>query len=154
MRTNSRGTDYNPGRNFGTGLGSVTSVGLSMPPRFTVTNAPVTSNGVLTVTDAGQVINPQTGTSYTLALVDDQALVTLSNALSITVTIPLNATIAFKIGAVIFLTQLGAGVVTVAVAGGGTLRSLAAKVAISGQYGVARLEKIATDVWLLSGDLA
>jgi len=33
--------------------GTVTSVGLSMPSAFTVTNAPVTTSGVLTVTGAG-----------------------------------------------------------------------------------------------------
>ena len=35
--------------------GSVTSVGLSMPSAFTVTNSPVTSSGTLTVTGAGTV---------------------------------------------------------------------------------------------------
>ena len=37
----------------GTGGGTVTSVGLSMPSAFTVTNSPVTTNGTLTVTGAG-----------------------------------------------------------------------------------------------------
>ena len=34
---------------------AVTSVGLSMPSAFTVTNSPVTSTGTLTVTGAGAV---------------------------------------------------------------------------------------------------
>ena len=38
---------------FPTGSGSVTSVGLSMPAAFTVTNSPIISSGVLTVTAAG-----------------------------------------------------------------------------------------------------
>ncbi len=36
-------------------VGTVTSVGLSMPSAFTVTNSPVTSSGTLTVTGAGTV---------------------------------------------------------------------------------------------------
>ena len=35
--------------------GTVTSVGLSMPSAFTVTNSPVTSSGTLTVTGAGTI---------------------------------------------------------------------------------------------------
>ena len=37
----------------GGGTGTVTSVGLSMPSAFTVTNSPVTLSGILTVTGAG-----------------------------------------------------------------------------------------------------
>ena len=37
------------------GSGTVTSVGLSMPSAFTVTNSPVTTNGTLTVTGAGTI---------------------------------------------------------------------------------------------------
>lgn len=41
----------------GYGLGSVTSVGLSLPNIFTVTNSPVTSSGTLTATLASQTQN-------------------------------------------------------------------------------------------------
>ena len=42
---------------FSSGLGTVTSVGLSMPADFTVTNSPVTSSGTLTATYVNQTAN-------------------------------------------------------------------------------------------------
>lgn len=42
---------------FSSGLGTVTSVGLAMPADFTVTNAPVTTSGTLTVSYASQTAN-------------------------------------------------------------------------------------------------
>ena len=44
------------------GSGSVTSVGLSMPTAFTITNSPVTSAGTLTVTGAGTTLEYIDGT--------------------------------------------------------------------------------------------
>ena len=44
------------------GSGSVTSVGLSMPTAFTITNSPVTSAGTLTVTGAGTTLQYIDGT--------------------------------------------------------------------------------------------
>ncbi|MGY8805827.1 MAG: hypothetical protein ACKVK6_16530, partial [bacterium] len=44
------------------GSGSVTSVGLSMPTAFTITNSPVTSTGTLTVTGAGTTLEYIDGT--------------------------------------------------------------------------------------------
>ena len=48
------GTTLGP---FGTGNGSVTSVGMSMPAQFTVTNSPVSSSGTLTATWTNQTAN-------------------------------------------------------------------------------------------------
>lgn len=42
---------------FSSGQGTVTSVGLSMPGDFSITNSPVTTSGTLTVTYANQVAN-------------------------------------------------------------------------------------------------
>jgi hypothetical protein len=97
-------------------------------------------------------INAQTGTTYTLVLTDDSKLVTLSNAAAITLTVPTNASVAFPIGCQIDLVQLGAGAVTV---GGAsvTINSKDSNLTINGQYVGASLVKIATDTWLLLGDL-
>lgn len=59
-------------KNVITGMGSVTSVGLSLPNIFTVTNSPVTSSGTLTATLANQNANvvfagPTTGGAATPA---------------------------------------------------------------------------------------
>lgn len=98
--------------------------------------------------------NPQTGTAYTPSLNDANQTVTLNNASAITFTIPLNASVALPIGTKIYLIQLGAGQVTVAAAGGVTLHSYTSLVKLAGQYADGKLEKIATDTWILSGRLA
>jgi hypothetical protein len=98
-----------------------------------------------------QTLNAQTGTTYTLVLTDADKLVTLSNAAAITLTVPTNASVAFPVGTNIDLVQLGAGQVTVS--GTPTLRyTPTAK--FRAQYSGASLVKLATDEWLLVGDLA
>ena len=97
------------------------------------------------------VFNAQTGTSYTLVLSDVAKVVSLTNAASITLTIPTNATVAFPTGTQILLYQGGAGEVTVGGAGV-TIRSQGTRLKITGQYGVAGLLKVGTDEWVLFGN--
>ena len=99
-------------------------------------------------------LNAQTGTTYTLVLTDAHKLVTLSNASAITATIPPNSDVAFETGDQVNLLQLGAGQVTVAAGAGVTLRSADSLVNISAQYAVVTCVKIATDEWVLIGNLA
>ena len=98
------------------------------------------------------IFNAQTGTTYTLVLTDVAKVVSLTNAASITLTIPTNATVAFPTGTQILLYQGGAGQVTVGGAGV-TIRSQGTKLKINGQYGVAGLLKIGTDEWVAFGNL-
>lgn len=98
-------------------------------------------------------LNAQTGTTYTLLLVDDSKVVTLSNASAITLTIPTNASVAFPIGSQVNIVQLGAGQVTVAGAGV-TIRSQGSRLKLNGQYAAASLLKIATDEWVIIGNTA
>jgi len=100
------------------------------------------------------VINTQTGTSYTLALTDVAKIVTLSNAASITLTVPPESSVAWPAGTTIVLAQLGAGTVTVTAGAGVTLTSANSAVELGGQYGVATLLKTGTDTWLLFGSIA
>jgi hypothetical protein len=97
-------------------------------------------------------VNAQTGTSYTLALVDAGKLVTLSNAAAIALTVPTNASVAFPVGTIVDIAQIGAGSVTIAGDTGVTLNSRLGP-DMGGQYAVATLVKTATDTWLLAGDL-
>jgi len=99
-------------------------------------------------------LNAQTGTTYTLVLTDSAKFVTLSNASAITATIPPNSSVAFPIGTQVNLMQLGAGQVTVAAGAGVTLRSAGSLVKTSAQYAVATALKIASDEWVLIGNLA
>jgi len=98
-------------------------------------------------------INAQTGTSYTLVLTDAGKLVTLDNAGAVTVTVPLNSTVAYAVGTRIDLAGLGVGLVTVAATGGVTINATPS-LGLRARYSGATLTKLATNTWLLVGDLA
>jgi hypothetical protein len=99
-------------------------------------------------------INAQTGTSYTAALTDDGKLITCDNAAAINLTIPPSSSVNFGIGTQINVMQLGAGQVTLVAGSGVTFRSAGTKVKTNAQYAVATCVKIATDTWVLVGNLA
>lgn len=100
------------------------------------------------------VENAQTGTTYTLVLTDAGKMVTLSNASAITLTVPLNSSVAFPVNTRIDLLQYGAGQVTVAATGGVTIYSKGSALKLSAQYAGATLWKKATDTWVLVGDIS
>jgi Major tropism determinant N-terminal domain len=125
---------------------SLTSVG-------TLSSLAVTGNAVYHMS-----VNPQSGTSYTVALSDDGAVVTLSNSSSTTLYIPTNATAAFAVGTQITLIQIGAGQVTIQATSSGTTTvasvgttTTAPKLRV--QYSSATLLKVATDLWYVIGDI-
>lgn len=121
----------------------------------TLTNKTLTSPtlNTPTINDARQnlTLNAQTGTTYTLVLTDNGRLVTLSNAAAITLTVPLNATVAFATGAIVNIQQIGAGQVTVAGASGVTINGTGTKT--RAQWSAASLVKTDTDTWTLIGDI-
>ena len=95
-----------------------------------------------------------TTTAYTLVLGDAGKYVTLSNASAVTLTVPTNATVAFDVGTVVNIVQLGAGQVTIAGAVGVTVNSESSKLKLKGQYAVASLLKTATNTWVALGNLS
>lgn len=103
-------------------------------------------------------LNAQTGTTYTFVLTDNRnKLITASNASAQTYTIPLNSTVAFPIGSMINIIQIGAGQVTIQGAGGVTVASSAATASapkLRVQYSAATLIKVGTDSWYVVGDLS
>lgn len=117
----------------------------------------VSENGggyVQLVGDVGILgVNTQTD-NYQLVLSDTGKLVTINNAAAKTLTIPANATVAFQVGTIIFVAQLGAGQVDVAGAGGVTVNPQpGSNQNIKGQYGQVVLTKIGTDSWIVAGNL-
>lgn len=97
-------------------------------------------------------INPQTGTTYTLALTDRGQVVTIANAAANTITVPANATVAFDTGSVVTVIQKGAGATTITGATGVTVNGTSAgSVSISAQYQGVSLLKVAADEWIASG---
>jgi len=96
-------------------------------------------------------INNETA-SYTLVLADAGKMVEVDNASAVNLTVPLNATVAFPVGTVIQLAQIGAGQMTVVATGGVTINT-ASTLLLRAQYSTATLIKRATDTWLLAGDM-
>lgn len=93
-------------------------------------------------------LNAQTGTTYTLAITDQGKAVTMNNAAANTLTIPLNATIAFDIGTLLVVRQIGAGLTTLAATGGVTINKVAGlSLTMSEAQEQFILHKTATDTW-------
>ena len=106
--------------------------------------------------NASVATNPQTGTTYTLALADNGKLVTLANSSPVAVTIPLNSSIALPVGAVIMMAAYGAGAVTISGAGGVTVVSSGttpASPVIRAQYSSVGAIQTSANNWLVVGDL-
>lgn len=127
----------------------------------TLTNKTLTSPilNTPTINDAKQnlTLNAQTGTTYTLVLTDNGRLVTLSNAAAITLTVPLNSSVAYATGAIINIQQIGAGQVTIQGAAGVTITSTGATATTPktrAQYSAASIIKTDTDSWTVIGDIA
>jgi len=131
------------------------------------TNSPLTgggTSGALTLSydyAAGSkvTLNAQTAT-YTVVLADaDQKLVTMSVGSANDFQIPTNANVAFPVGTVINVIQIGAGQTTIkAVTSGTTTISSTGASAIApklrAQYSAASCIKVATDTWYVLGDIA
>jgi hypothetical protein len=104
-------------------------------------------------------LNAQTAT-YTAVLADaDQKLVTMSVASANDFLIPTNANVAFAIGTVLNVIQIGAGQTTIKAVTSGTTTisstggtSTAPK--LRAQYSAASCIKVATDTWYVVGDIA
>jgi hypothetical protein len=120
----------------------------------TLAGAETLTNKTLTDPKITIAINAQTA-AYTLVLTDASKLVTLTNALALTLSVPTDASVAFPIGTTIDLAQMGAGKVTVAaVTPGTTTVNGTPSLGFRAQYSAATLIKIAANNWLLVGDLA
>ena len=142
---------------FKIGNGSTAWTSLTYANGITATSTDTLTNKTLTAPQITQAINAQTGTSYTLVMADDTSLVTLANASAIAVTIPLNSSVAFPIGACVDIVQFGAGQVTVSGASGVTLVSTGGTSATPKtrvQNSAITLRKLGTDSWIAIGDCA
>lgn len=104
---------------------------------------------------ASLAINAQTGTTYQLVATDAGKLVTLTNASPITVTVASNATVPFLVGAQVNIAQYGAGQVTVVGASSPNPVTINATPGLltRAQYSSATLIQVATDEWLMVGDI-
>lgn len=97
------------------------------------------------------VLNAQTA-NYTLVLSDSSKQVEMNVGSANTLTIPLNSSVAFPVGATILVVQTGAGQTTIAGAAGVTVNATPG-LKLRTQWSAATLVKRATDTWLVMGDL-
>jgi hypothetical protein len=154
------GTGISGGGTSGTVTVSIdTSVTADLSTAQTLTNKTLTTP-TLTSPLINMGINAQTGTTYTPVLGDNGKLVTLNNASAITVSIPTNASVAYPTGAQIsFAWITGAGQPTIQAASSGTTTILstggtttAPKLRVANS--TATCVKIATDTWIVMGDIS
>ena len=101
----------------------------------------------LSVIDA----NVQTA-SYTLALSDAGKAVEMNVAGANNLTVPPNSSVAFPVGTVVEVCQVGAGQTTI-VAGSGVTIHTPETLVLSGQWSTVSLRKRGTDLWVLAGDV-
>jgi hypothetical protein len=104
-------------------------------------------------------LDAQTGTTYTAELTDQyQVLVTMNNASANAFKIPTNASVAFAIGTVITVMNIGAGVTTISATTSGTTTVLSAGAVAAAptlvQYKSAACIKTGTDTWYVVGAIA
>jgi hypothetical protein len=130
----------------------------------------VGANGFILLADSGAttglaysagipvVLNAQTAT-YTVVLGDAYKLVTMSVATANDFLIPTNANVAFPVGTVINVIQIGAGQTTIKAVTSGTTTisstgATAAEPDLRDQFSAASCIKVATDTWYIVGDVA
>lgn len=126
----------------------------------TLTGTQTLTNKTLTAPVVNLSINANTATTYTFVLADNGKLVTSNNASAQTLSIPTNASVAYAIGAQINVAWItGAGQPTINAVTPGTTTilstgatSTAPKLRVVNS--VATCIKIATDTWLVTGDIA
>ena len=96
-----------------------------------------------------------TGTTYTLAVGDQDKVLTTTNGSAVTITVPLHSNAPFELGSMVYFYQEGAGQVTLvgdATAPGVTVRSRPG-LKSGGQYALFFIWKQDDNVWVASGDL-
>ena len=91
--------------------------------------------------------------SYTLVLADSGKVIEMNVAGANALTVPPNSSVAFPIGTLIAVDQMGAGQTTITPGAGVTIRSSGSLVKMKGQYSSVSLRKRAADEWILVGDL-
>jgi len=123
---------------------------------------PYSTGDVLTAADMNGLVaftvNAQTGTTYTATTSDTyQVLVTMNNASANAFKIPTNASVAFPVGTVLTVLNIGAGTTTISAVTSGTTTVLSggttAAAPTLAQYKSAACIKTATDTWYIVGGI-
>ena len=100
-------------------------------------------------------IRTLTATAHTLEVIDTGCIIETTGSSAVTITIPSEASVPFEIGGLINITQIGAGIATVAAATGVSLNGVSGgSIALDGQWSGVALVKRGADAWVIQGALA
>lgn len=109
--------------------------------------------GITNSSALARITEVEKSADYTLALSDENKLVSLTGSTGRTFTIPPNSSVAFPIGSQLFFCQKGTGTLTLAQGSGVTILSEFSWKKLNTQYSFASVIKIATNTWVLAGSL-
>ena len=118
----------------------------------THTHTSAATAGTLTAAAIYYGFNSNTG-SYTIALSDQGKILPFNTTSTGTVTIPLNASVAFPTGSFVNFVQAGTGPILITGASGVSIQSESSKLKLKGQYAVAGCVKTDVDTWVAFGNL-
>jgi hypothetical protein len=121
-------------------------------PEVTGPTGPIGPTGPEGQWETAQIIDTKDST-YTAVLADAGKFLRFTNSSTVNFVIPTNDAEAFDVGQRIDLTQYGTGLVEVLGDTGVTVRATPTN-KLRAQYSVASVIKIATNEWLLAGDLS
>ena len=93
------------------------------------------------------------GTDFTLQIEDISKTILLSTAGSISLTVPVNSSVAIPVGSRYILIEMGSGITTFTPAVGVTINSKNSQLFIDEQYGQVTLLKVAENSWVAYGDI-
>ena len=96
-------------------------------------------------------VRTQSGTSYTLALTDAGDYIQTTSTTAVTITVPLQSSVAWAADTEIYFEQNNTGQITIAGASGVTINS-SETLKTAGRYSVIALKRVASDTWTLTGE--
>jgi len=98
-------------------------------------------------------VRTQSGTTYTLALTDAGDYIQTTSTTAVTITVPLQSSVAWAADTEIYFEQNNTGQITIAGASGVTINSSETLKSFA-RYSVLALKRVAENVWTLTGERA
>lgn len=98
-------------------------------------------------------VRTQSGTTYTLALTDAGDYIQTTSTTAVTITVPLQSSVAWAADTEIYFEQNNTGQITIAGASGVTINSSETLKSFA-RYSVMALKRVAENVWTLTGERA
>lgn len=128
--------------------GTSSQFGIVQPDNITITSAA----GVLSAVTQSQPVTTQ-ALSYTLIISDANSFIRMNSSTGITLTVPPHSSVAFPIGTVVAVKQVGTGAILFAAGAGVNIVSAGGVFHTNGQNAVAQIIQDATDLWTLYGNI-